>query len=115
MRFQLAVEPPHLVLQLAAGCVERVPDRNVGIFVPPAPRGIARDFDALAAGHRYMDTDAIGIALVVAMLGAGNHHTGRRDRGLKRSSLCASLRTAASSASEWPICSKTIRRGTCMA
>ena len=79
MHLHLALQPPDVVLQLAAGCIECISDGDVGIFMPPRSRRVVADVDMLAAGHRHMDANGIGIALVMAMLGTRDHHARRRD------------------------------------
>jgi hypothetical protein len=74
-----SIEHARLILQLTARRIKRIPDRNVGILVPPGLGRVARDVNALAARHLDMDAHAIRITLVVAMLGTGYHHAGRRD------------------------------------
>jgi len=68
-----------LILQLPAGRVEGVADGDVGILVPPGHGRIAGDIDVLATRDCNVDADAIGVALVVAMLGASNDHPRRCD------------------------------------
>ena len=74
MRLDLAFELANLILQLAAGGVECVSDGDMSILVPPGCRRVAADVDMLAARHSHVDANAIGIALVVAMLRPCDHH-----------------------------------------
>lgn len=58
-----------MVLQLAAGRVECIADGDVSILMPPRRPRVAANIDMLAAEHCQVDA----IALVVAMLRAGNY------------------------------------------
>jgi chaperonin GroEL len=51
----------------------------VDILVPPGRGRIAGDIDVLAAGHGDVDVDAVGVTLMVAVLGASDDHTRRCD------------------------------------
>ena len=66
-----------MVLQLTAGGVERVADRDMHVLVPPRGPRIPGYIDVLAAGHGQMDADAVGVAFVVAMLGARDYDARR--------------------------------------
>jgi hypothetical protein len=69
----------HEILKLAARGLERVTDRHVGILVGASDIRIAVDDDVGRTRHGEVDPHAIGIALVMAMLGTPDDDTCRGD------------------------------------
>jgi hypothetical protein len=53
------------------------------ILVPPGCGRVATDVDVLAAWHRHVNANAIGVTLVMAMLGPGDYHACRGDAIVK--------------------------------
>src|SRR5581483_1489971 len=74
VRFHGAGQFPDVVLQLPASRVECIPDRNVDVLMPTGGRRIAADVDVLVARYGDVHPDAIGVALVMTVLRAGDDH-----------------------------------------
>jgi hypothetical protein len=73
----------NVILQLAAGGVEGVSDRDVRILVPPGRGRIAADVDVPAAGDGDVDANRVGVAPVVATLGPPDHHARGGDAAME--------------------------------
>jgi hypothetical protein len=68
-----------LILQPTTGRIEGVADGDAGILGPAGHGWVACDVDVPAVGQGHVDADAIGVAVVMAMLRARDDHTGRCD------------------------------------
>lgn len=79
VHFHITIDPAELILQLPAGCIECIPDRDMHILMPPTGCRIPIDIDMSATWHRNMDPDAVDIALVLPVLGSREHHADGRN------------------------------------
>ena len=62
------------ILQLPAGRLEGVADRHIDVLVRTGCRGLATDRDVASAWNDQVDSDLVGVALVMPVLWPGNDH-----------------------------------------
>jgi len=79
VRLDVPLAPANEILKLTAGRIEGIVQRHLYILVPAGGRRIAADDDIGRAGNGQMQPDAVGIALVMAMLRLADHDARRGD------------------------------------
>ena len=75
----LAATTANVILQLALGRVEGIPNRDVHVLVGALGAGIAVDHDLATARHRDVDVNAVMDALLVAPVRRVDHDAATRD------------------------------------
>jgi hypothetical protein len=73
VRFDVPLAPANEILKFATGRIEGIVQRHLYILVTAGGRRIAADGDIGRAGNGQMQPDAVGVALMMAMLRLPDH------------------------------------------
>jgi len=91
VRFDVPLAPANEILKFAAGRIEGIVQRHLYILVTAGGRRIAADGDIGRVGNGQMQADAVGVALVMAMLRLADHDARRGDAVIELLKLARGL------------------------
>ena len=83
VRLDVPLAPANEILEFAAGRIEGIVQRHFYVLVTASGRRIAAHDDIVRAGNGQMQPDAVGVALMTAMLRLADHDAGRGDSVVK--------------------------------